>query len=122
MKIAILIYALFGNGFEHMAYYPLLYPNKRGMDVHLVFINHTIGYDIPKDGPIRYIETLQGGMENGFHKFIKLPLAAYKYAKLLNYLKIIYSFTLLRLALEKILVISVQFIINSKRLIILKTI
>lgn len=95
MKIAILIYSLSGGGAERVVSYLLAYLKNKGIEVHLVLMNNTISYDIPKNIPIHYIETSEGGFENGFLKLIKLPLLAYKYAKLLNRLKITHSFALL---------------------------
>ncbi len=63
--------------------------------MHLVLMNPTISYDIPKNIPIHFIETSKGGIENGFLKLIKLPWLAYKYANLLSNLKITHSFALL---------------------------
>lgn len=95
MKIAILIYSLSGGGAERVVSYLLPYLKNKEIEVHLVLMNPTISYDIPKNIPIHFIETSQGGIENGFLKLIKLPWLAHKYAKLLSNLKITHSFALL---------------------------
>ncbi|SIQ77856.1 glycosyltransferase [Maribacter ulvicola] len=93
-KITILIYSLAGGGAERVVSYLLPYLKIKGIEVHLVLMNTTISYDIPKDIPIHYIETSQGD-EHGLFKLIKLPWLAYKYARLLKKLKITHSFALL---------------------------
>ncbi|KAA2217464.1 glycosyltransferase [Maribacter flavus] len=93
-KIAILIYSLAGGGAERVVSYLLPFLDKKGWEVHLVLMNTTIKYDIPKQIPIHYLEK-SNGYENGFLKFIKLPLLGYKYARLLKKLRITHSFALL---------------------------
>ncbi|PIB31203.1 glycosyltransferase [Maribacter sp. 4U21] len=93
-KIAILIYSLSGGGAERVVSYLLPYLKNKRMEVHLVLMNVNVSYDIPADIPIHFIEKSKGD-EHGFFKLIKLPWLAYKYAKLLNQLKITHSFALL---------------------------
>jgi N-acetylgalactosamine-N,N'-diacetylbacillosaminyl-diphospho-undecaprenol 4-alpha-N-acetylgalactosaminyltransferase len=94
MKIAILIYSLAGGGAERVVSYLLPFLKNKGIEVHLVLMNNTISYDIPKDIPIHFIEKSQGD-EHGLLKLLKLPWLALKYARLLKRLKITYSFALL---------------------------
>lgn len=93
-KIAILIFSLAGGGAERVVSYLLTFLKEKGIEVHLVLMNNTISYEIPKDLPIHYIENSWGN-ERGFLKFLKLPILAYKYAKLLKSLDITHSFALL---------------------------
>ncbi|MDC6405682.1 MULTISPECIES: glycosyltransferase [Maribacter] len=93
-KIAILIYSLAGGGAERVVSYLLPFLDEKGWEVHLVLMNTTIKYDIPKQIHIHYLEK-SNGYENGFLKFIKLPLLSYKYARLLKKLCITHSFALL---------------------------
>jgi len=93
-KIAILIYSLAGGGAERVVSYLLPYLKSKGIEVHLVLMNSTISYDIPKDIPIHFIEQSQGD-ERGILKLLKLPTLAYKYAKLLRKLEITHSFAML---------------------------
>ena len=94
MKIAILIYSLAGGGAERVVSYLLPYLKSKGIEVHLVLMNNTISYDIPKDIPVHFIEKSQGD-EHGLLKLLKLPWLAFKHARLLKKLKITHSFALL---------------------------
>ncbi|SKB46503.1 glycosyltransferase [Maribacter arcticus] len=93
-KIAILIFSLAGGGAERVVSYLLPFLKNKGFDVHLILMNETISYDIPKDIPIHFIENSWGN-ESGLLKLVKLPILAYKYAKLLKSLEITHSFAML---------------------------
>ncbi|MET7030259.1 glycosyltransferase [Sediminicola luteus] len=93
-KIAIFIYSMAGGGAERVVSYLLPYIKNKGIDVVLVLMNSTIAYDLPKDIPIHYLETSKA-KEHGSLKLVKLPLLAYKYARLLKKLEITHSFSLL---------------------------
>ena len=93
-KISILIYSLAGGGAERMVSYLLPYLLNKKIEVHLVLMNNTISYKIPKEITIHHLENSKGD-ENGILKLIKLPLLAYKYATLLKQFDIKYSFSLL---------------------------
>jgi N-acetylgalactosamine-N,N'-diacetylbacillosaminyl-diphospho-undecaprenol 4-alpha-N-acetylgalactosaminyltransferase len=94
LKISILIYSLAGGGAERVVSYLLPYLKNKGIEVHLVLMNSTISYDIPKDIPIHFIEKSQGD-EHGLLKLLKLPWLSFKYAQLLKKLRITHSFALL---------------------------
>lgn len=94
MNIAIFIYSLSNGGAERVVSYLLPYLQKQGHEVHLVLMNRKISYPLPDDIPIHYLEDSKPN-ENGFLKFIKLPILGYKYGKLLKKLKTTHSFSLL---------------------------
>ncbi len=94
MSIAILIYSISGGGAERVVSYLLPYLEEKGFTVHLVLMNARVGYDIPKSISVHYIEK-SSASENGMLKLLKLPLLAFKYARLLKKLKITHSFSLL---------------------------
>jgi len=83
-----------GGGAERVVSYLLPYLKNQGHKVHLVLMNTTISYEIPDDIPVHYLEKSKGN-ENGILKFLKLPLLAYKYAKLSKELELTHSFSLL---------------------------
>ncbi|MGS0527571.1 glycosyltransferase [Zobellia nedashkovskayae] len=94
MTISILIYSMAGGGAERVVSYLLPYLAKQGVNVHLVLMNKTVSYDIPKNIPIHYLENSKGN-ENGILKLIKLPFLAFKYARLIKKLEVTHSFSLL---------------------------
>lgn len=94
MTIALFIYSMAGGGAERVVSYLLPYLNKQGIEVHLVLMNTTISYEIPKEINVHFLEKSQGD-ENGFLKLLKLPYLAYRYAQLLKKLKITHSFAFL---------------------------
>lgn len=94
MTISLLIYSMAGGGAERVVSYLLPYLAKQGVNVHLVLMNKTISYDIPKNIPIHYLENSKGN-ENGILKLIKLPFLAFKYARLIKKLEVTHSFSLL---------------------------
>ena len=94
MNIALLIYSMSGGGAERVVSYLLPFLTRQGYVVHLVLMNDTISYSIPKEVEIHYLEKSKPN-ENGFFKLLKLPILAFKYAKLLKRLKITHSFSLL---------------------------
>lgn len=83
-----------GGGAERVVSYLLPYLQKRGHSVHLVLMNSTISYTLPKDISIHYLENSKPN-EHGVFKLLKLPYLAYKYAKLTKKLKLTHSFSLL---------------------------
>lgn len=94
MTIALLIYSMAGGGAERVVSYLLPFLKSKGHTVHLVLMNNTISYDIPKDITIHYIEKSKAN-ESGLLKLLKLPLLAFKYARLLKKLDVTHSFSLL---------------------------
>ena len=94
MIIAILIYSMSGGGAERVVSYLLPYLEKKGFTVHLVLMNATVVYDIPKNTSVHYLEKSKSH-ENGILKLLKLPLLAFRYARLLKRLKITHSLSLL---------------------------
>lgn len=94
MTLSIFIYSLSGGGAERVVSYLLPYLQKRGHSVHLVLMNSTISYTLPKDISIHYLENSKPN-EHGVFKLLKLPYLAYKYAKLTKKLKLTHSFSLL---------------------------
>ncbi|WP_407557751.1 glycosyltransferase [Winogradskyella sp. 4-2091] len=94
MKLGILIYSLSGGGAERVVSYLVTYCVKNNIDVHLILMNTTITYNIPENTKIHYLETSQGN-ESGIKKALKIPLLAYKYAKLVKKLQLTHSLSFL---------------------------
>lgn len=94
MVIGILIYSLAGGGAERVISYLAPFLQGQGYTVHLILMNTTISYDIPKNISIHYLEK-SSASESGILKFLKLPFLAYKYAKLVKKLQLTHSFSLL---------------------------
>ncbi|MBO3097911.1 glycosyltransferase [Gelidibacter sp. DF109] len=90
VKLGILIYSLAGGGAERVVSYIVSYCIEKGIEVHLVLMNSSIDYDLPEGLQISYIEKSEGD-ENGIMKAIKIPILAYKYAKLTKKLKLTHS-------------------------------
>ncbi|WP_276166274.1 glycosyltransferase [Zobellia alginiliquefaciens] len=94
MNVTLFIYSMAGGGAERVVSYLLPYLKEQGFSVHLVLMNDTISYDIPKDINIHYLERSKGD-ENGIIKLLKLPFLAFKYARLLKKINVSHSFSLL---------------------------
>lgn len=94
MRLGILIYSLSGGGAERVVSYLVSYCVKNNIDVHLILMNPTIKYDIPESTKIHYIETSEPN-ESGVMKALKIPVLAYKYAKLVKKLKLTHSLSFL---------------------------
>lgn len=94
MRLGILIYSLSGGGAERVVSYLVSYCVNNNIDVHLILMNSTITYNLPEGTKIHYIETSEGS-ESGIKKAIKIPLLAYKYAKLVKKLKLTHSLSFL---------------------------
>ncbi|SHJ38728.1 glycosyltransferase [Pseudozobellia thermophila] len=94
MNVTLFIYSMAGGGAERVVSYLLPHLKRQGFTVHLVLMNDTISYDIPKDINIHFLERSKGD-ENGIIKLLKLPFLAFKYARLLKKLDVTHSFSLL---------------------------
>lgn len=94
MKLAIFIYSLSGGGAERQASYILSYCAKSNIELHLILMNTTIKYELPENLNIHYIET-SNSSEHGIIKALKIPLLAFKYARLMKKLNITHSVSLL---------------------------
>lgn len=94
MNIAILIYSMAGGGAERVVSYLLPFLTDKNHKVHLVLMNDTLSYTIPDNVQIHYLEKSKG-TESGAMKLLKIPILAYKYARLSKSLGITHSFSLL---------------------------
>lgn len=94
MRLGILIYSLSGGGAERVVSYLVSYFVNNNIDVHLILMNPTIKYDVPESTKIHYIEKSDPS-ESGIKKALKIPLLAYKYAKLVKKLKLTHSLSFL---------------------------
>ncbi len=94
MRLAILILSMAGGGAERVISYFLPFLEKRNIEVHLILMNSTVSYNIPKGIPIHYIDKAKAG-ESGTFKLLKLPLLAYRYSQLLKKIGATHSFSLL---------------------------
>ena len=94
MRLGVLIYSLSGGGAERVVSYVVSYCVEKDIDVHLILMNSTIDYALPDGLQISYIEKSKGD-ENGIMKAIKIPILAYKYAKLAKKLKLTHSLSFL---------------------------
>lgn len=94
MRLGILIYSLSGGGAERVVSYLVSYCVKNNIDVHLILMNTTITYNLPENTKIHYLETSEGS-ESGMKKALKIPVLAYKYAKLVKKLKLTHSLSFL---------------------------
>lgn len=94
MKLGVLIYSLSGGGAERVVSYLVSYCIKNNIDVHLILMNPTINYNIPKNTKIHYIESSDPN-ESGAMKALKIPVLAYKYAKLVKKLELTHSLSFL---------------------------
>lgn len=105
-----------GGGAERVVSYLLPYLKGQGYEVHLILMNSTIAYDIPKDIQIHYLEKSRP-FENGIIKLLKLPFLAYKYSKLAKRLNLTHSFSLLSRP-NYINVLMKTFITNAPKIIV----
>tara|TARA_R110002111_G_scaffold110212_5_gene169543 strand:+ start:19975 stop:21129 length:1155 start_codon:yes stop_codon:yes gene_type:complete len=94
MRLGILIYSLSGGGAERVVSYLVSYCVNNDIDVHLILMNPTIKYDVPKSTKTHYIEKSDPS-ESGIKKALKIPLLAYKYAKLVKKLQLTHSLSFL---------------------------
>lgn len=94
MRLGVLIYSLSGGGAERVVSYVVSYCVEKDIDVHLILMNSTIDYALPEGLQISYIEKSEGD-ENGIMKAIKIPILAYRYAKLAKKLKLTHSLSFL---------------------------
>lgn len=94
MRLGILIYSLAGGGAERVVSYLVNFCIQKDIDVHLILMNKTIKYDIPNTTKIHYIEN-SNPSEHGILKALKIPLLAYKYAKLVKRLELTHSLSFL---------------------------
>lgn len=94
MVLGILIYSLSGGGAERAVSHLLKYCVENDIKVHLILMNPTIKYDIPKEIAIHYIEK-SNPSESGIIKTLKIPVLAYKYAQLVKTLKLSHSLSFL---------------------------
>jgi glycosyltransferase involved in cell wall biosynthesis len=94
MKLGIFIYSLSGGGAERVVSYLLDYCVDNNIKVHLILMNNTIKFPIPKNIEIHYIEKSDPA-ESGLLKAIKIPLLAFKYSRLLKKIKITHSLSFL---------------------------
>jgi glycosyltransferase involved in cell wall biosynthesis len=94
MRLGILIYSLSGGGAERVVSYLVSYCVNNNIDVHLILMNPTIKYNVPKSTKIHYIEKSDPS-ESGIKKALKIPVLAYKYAKLVKELKLTHSLSFL---------------------------
>lgn len=85
-KLSLFIYSMAGGGAERVVS-NLLPALVKNYEVHLVLMNDTIVYEIPKEVKIHYIEKSRP-FENGIWKFLKLSNLALRYRDLCNKLKI----------------------------------
>lgn len=85
-KLALFIYSMGAGGAERVVSNILPYL-AQNFELHLVLMNESIFYEIPKSVKIHYLER-SNPYENGILKFLKLPFLALKYKKLCFNLKI----------------------------------
>ena len=94
MKVAVFIYSMTAGGAERVTSYLLSYLVNQGVEVHLILMNDTFKYEVPSNLNIHYIEN-SNPLEAGILKWVKLPMLAWRYARLLKKLEITHSFSLL---------------------------
>lgn len=92
--IGILIYSLTGGGAERFVGYLVSHLIAHGFEVRLILMSTQMQFELPEKVRVLYLEK-SDGMENGLLKFVKIPLLAYKYAKLRKQHRITHSFSLL---------------------------
>ena len=81
-KLALFIYSMGAGGAERVVSNLLPYLAK-SFEVHLILMNESIFYELPKQIKVHYLER-SNPYENGILKLLKLPLLAFKYKKALN--------------------------------------
>ena len=93
-SIAILIYSMSGGGAERFVSYLLFHLKNQNIEVHLTLMEGNINYDIPNEIHIHQLgnSTIH---ESGILKLLKLPILAFRYARLIKKLKPSHSFSLL---------------------------
>ncbi len=92
-KIAIFLYSLASGGAERIVSVLLKRLYKK-YDITLFLMNDTIFYNIPKEIKIIFLEKSKPN-ENGFIKFLKLPILGWKYKNLLKQQNISLSLSLM---------------------------
>ena len=94
MRLGVLIYSLAGGGAERVVSYLVTYCHNNNIDVHLILMNTNKKYKIPEGLNVHYIEQSQDN-ESGILKALKIPLLAFKYAKLVKKLQLTHSLSFL---------------------------
>ena len=94
MRLGILIYSLSGGGAERVVSHLASYCVNEKIDVHLILMNTNIGFELPERIKVHFIEKSESD-ESGILKAIKIPILAFKYAKLAKKLKITHSLSFL---------------------------
>ncbi|NLY03404.1 MAG: glycosyltransferase [Campylobacter sp.] len=79
-RLSLFIYSMGGGGAERVVS-NLLPKLCESYEVHLVMMNDTVDYEIPKSVQTHYIEN-SAPFENGIKKLLKLPFLANRYKKL----------------------------------------
>ena len=79
-KLALFIYSMGAGGAERVVSNLLPYLAK-SFEVHLILMNESIFYELPKQIKVHYLER-SNPYENGILKLLKLPLLAFKYKNL----------------------------------------
>ncbi|WP_289644551.1 glycosyltransferase [Maribacter aestuarii] len=93
-SVSILIYSLASGGAERFTSYLMAYFIEKEIDVTLILMENNIKYSIPSKVKIKFLGKSKNS-DIGIIKFLKLPIYAYKYAKMNKELEINYSFSLL---------------------------
>lgn len=83
-----------GGGAERVVSYLLAHCVQKSLDTHLILMNSSMMYEIPKEIKIHYIENFDIN-ENGLLTAIKIPLLAYRFKSLAKKLKITHSVSFL---------------------------
>ncbi|NRB58891.1 MAG: glycosyltransferase [Winogradskyella sp.] len=94
MRLGVLIYSLAGGGAERVVSYLVTFCHNNKIDVHLILMNTNKKYKIPEGLNVHYIEKSQDN-ESGILKALKIPLLAFKYAKLVKKLQLTHSLSFL---------------------------
>ncbi len=94
MRLGILVYSLSGGGAERVVSYLLAHFHLNKVEIHLFLMNNVIKHDVPDGVTIHFIEKSSSN-ESGVKKLLKIPLLAYRYAKLTKKLNITHSLSLL---------------------------
>ncbi len=94
MRLGIFILSMAGGGAERVVSYLLEHCVQNDIEVHLILMNNTIEYKIPKDVELTYLENFEAD-ENGLLTALKIPFLAYKYKKIAKKKKITHSVSFL---------------------------
>ncbi|WP_411895050.1 glycosyltransferase [Winogradskyella sp. A2] len=94
MKLGILIYSLAGGGAERVVSHLVSYCHDNNINVQLILMNTNMEFKVPDGIKIHYIERSRYN-ESGILKALKIPLLAYKYAKLVKKLQLTHSLSFL---------------------------